>query len=148
MLPTLIRRRSRPFWDGTFDLLPDLFDRPIDRTCEAGNEASDVYGMYPVDIHEDDEHIYVEAELPGFTKDQINVTLEGGALSITAQRDDSAERKGTTHLAQRRFKRVNRRFSMPDTVDAQNVKAILEHGVLYLTLARRPESQPRKIEVK
>ena len=147
MLPTLIRKRSRPFWDGAFGVFPDFFDRPLEHGDEA-DEASDVHGLYPVDIHEDDHGVYVEAELPGFTKDQVNVTLEGGALSITAQRDDSAERKGTTHLAQRRFKRVNRRFSMPDTIDEQNVEAKLEHGVLHLTLARRPELQPHKIEVK
>ena len=147
MLPTLMRRRSHPLLHAAFDPFPDFFDRALDRAGDAA-ETSDVYGAYPVDIHEDDTQIYVEAELPGFTSDQIDVTLDSGVLSIAAQRDEKPEREGTTHLAQRRFTRVNRRFSMPDSVDEQNVEAKLEHGVLHLTLAKRPEVQPRKIEVK
>jgi len=142
-----MRRGSHPLLQASFDPFPDFFDRALDRAVDAA-EASDLYGAYPVDIHEDDTHIHVEAELPGFAADQVDVTLEGGVLSITAQRDERPERQGTTHLAQRRFTRVNRRFSMPDTVDEQNVEAKLEHGVLHLTLAKRPEVQPRKIEVK
>ena len=143
MLPTLMRRRSHPLLSATFDPFPDFFDRAADDA-----ETSDLYGVYPVDIHEDDTQIHVEAELPGFTREQIDVTLDGGVLSITAHRDEQPERPGTTHLAQRRFTRINRRFSMPDSLDEQNVEAKLEHGVLHLTLAKRPEVQPRKIEVK
>lgn len=147
MLPTLMRRRSHPLLRASFDPFPDFFDRALDRAVD-DVQASDLYGVYPVDIHEDDTHIHVEAELPGFTREQIDVTLEGGVLSITAQRDDQPERQGKTHLAQRRFTRVNRRFSIPDSLDEQNVEAKLEQGVLHLTLAKRPEVQPRKIEVK
>ena len=147
MLPTLIRRRSQPSWDAAFDLWPDVFERAL-APANRGDEPSAAYGVYPVDIHEDDQRIFVDAELPGFTKDQIEVTLEAGVLSISAQRDDAPKRPGTTHLAQRRYNRVHRRFSMPDTVDEQQVEATLEHGVLHLTLAKREEAQPRKIEVK
>ncbi len=147
MLPTLMRRRSHPLLRASFDPFPDFFDSALDRAVDDAG-TSDLHGVYPVDIHEDDTHIHVEAELPGFTSDQIDVTLESGVLSITAQRDEQPEREGTTHLSQRRFTRVNRRFSMPDSVDEQNVEAKLEHGVLHLTLAKRPEVQPRKIEVK
>ena len=147
MLPTLIRRRSVPFWDAAFDLWPDVFDRAL-QPANGDAESTAGYGLYPVDIHEDDEYIFVDAELPGFAKDRIEVTLENGVLSISAQRDDPPQRDGTTHLAQRRFTRVHRRFTMPETIDEQSVDATLEHGVLHLKLAKRPEAQPRKIEVK
>ena len=147
MVPTVIRKRNRPFWDGAFGVFPDFFDRPVEHG-EEGDGPSSAYGLYPVDIHEDDHGVYVEAELPGFTKDQVNVTLEGGVLSITAQRDQTPEREGTTHLAQRRFRQVNRRFSMPDSVDQQKVEAKLEDGVLHLKLGKRADVLPRKIEVK
>lgn len=147
MLPTLIHRRGRPFWDAAFDLWPQACE-PRTEPSERGTESSARLGLYPVDIHEDDQHIVVEAEVPGFTKDQVQVTLDGGVLTISAERDVPGERAGTTHLAQRRYTRVHRRFSMPETVDEQQVEATLEHGVLRLQLAKRAEAQPRKIEVK
>ena len=147
MLPTLIHHRGRPFWDAAFDLWPQTCESRAD-AGERGTDSSARLGLYPVDIHEDDQHIFVEAEVPGFTKDQIQVTLESGVLTISAERDVPGEREGTTHLAQRRYTRVHRRFSMPETVDEQQVEATLEHGVLRLQLAKRAEAQPRKIEVK
>jgi len=140
MLPTLIHRNARQILDSPFDR---MFDRAGD-----GTESHGACGIYPVDIHEDANHIHVEAELPGFTKDQIELTLENGVLSISAQRDEQPKREGTTHLAQRRFTRINRRFTMPDSIDEKKVDATLKHGVLYLKLTKRDQVRPRKIEVK
>jgi HSP20 family protein len=123
-------------WDNPFDMFWDRF--------LGDQEATE--GAYPVDIHEDEQHVYVEAELPGFTKDQINVTLENGVLQIAAER--KAETHGQTHLNERRITKVTRRFSIPNTVDDQKVQARLDSGVLHLTLQKRDEVLPRRIEVK
>jgi HSP20 family protein len=146
MLPTMIRRNARPFWDAALDLWPELADRAAEAACCESDTAARQTN-YPVDIHEDDEHIYVDAEMPGFSKEQIDVTLDAGVLSISGQRDELPQREGTTHLQQRRSTRVHRRFSMPDSLDQQKVKATLEHGVLHLELTKRQEAQARKIEV-
>ena len=103
---------------------------------------------YPVDIHEDENHLYVEAEMPGFNRDDVNVTLENGLLTIAAERQEQPKREGETHLNERRYRRVQRSFTLPNTVDEDNVAAKLEDGVLKLTLNKKEEVKPRKIEVK
>jgi HSP20 family protein len=104
-------------------------------------------GVYPVDVREDDEHLYVEAELPGFQKNEIDVNLEGGVLSISAERTPE-EFTGTRHLDERRYTRVQRSFALPTSVDDSDVDAKFEDGLLKLTLDKKPESRRRKITVK
>jgi HSP20 family protein len=102
---------------------------------------------YPVDIYDDDHNIYVEAELPGFAKEEIDVNYEAGVLTITATRKQP-EREGTQpHLSERRFTRVQRRFTLPTTVDESNVTARLDNGVLHVALKKRAETQRRKIDI-
>lgn len=104
---------------------------------------------YPVDIDEDEKHVYVEAELPGFSRDEINVSLETGTLTISAERKEESRPEGRTrHLSERRYSRVQRSFSLPESVDEENVDAKLEGGVLHIVLNKRPETQRRQIEVK
>jgi len=145
MLPILLRRTGRSIWDSPFDFASDDLNRALTRWCS--DTSDDIVGSYPMDIHEDDQHIYVDAELPGFTKDQVQVTLENQVLSITAQRK-AKETKGETHLSERRFTRVARSFTLPNKVDENKVKAHLDHGVLHLVLDKQVEVQPRRIEVK
>ncbi len=106
-------------------------------------------GNYPVDVHEDDDSITIEAEMPGFKKDEIDVNFEKGVLTIKAERDVK-EDKGNSkkHLSERRFSRIQRSFSLPRTVDSSNVEAKLQDGVLHLKLNKTEESKPRRIEVK
>jgi HSP20 family protein len=90
--------------------------------------------------------VFVDAELPGFRKDEIDLTLEGGVLTITAERKQ--EPKKTEHLTERRYTRVQRSFALPTSVDESAVDAKLEGGVLKLKLAKHDEVKPHKIEVK
>ncbi len=143
MLPITIRRGYRT--ESPLDNLQDEFNRTLSRWWSDGDRS--VTGIYPVDIREDNDHIYVEAELPGFKKEDVEITLENGLLHIVAQRKVE-EKKGESHLAERRFTRVARSFTLPNTVDDTKVDARLDSGVLHLTLNKREEVKPRKIEVK
>ncbi|MCC7192514.1 MAG: Hsp20/alpha crystallin family protein [Phycisphaeraceae bacterium] len=143
MLPITIRRGYRT--ESPLDNLQDEFNRTLSRWWSDGDRS--VTGIYPVDIREDNDHIYVEAELPGFKKEDVEITLENGLLHIVAQRKVE-EKKGESHLAERRFTRVARSFTLPNTVDETKVDARLDSGVLHLTLNKREEVKPRKIEVK
>lgn len=144
MLPTIIRRGTG--LDSPWDLFREMEQAWNGREAADGQGAC---GNYPVDIHEDDNHIYVEAEVPGFKPGEVDVTLEKGVLSITAERKFDEQQQGrTTHLQQRRYTRISRRFALPETVDENKVNAKLTDGVLHLTLTKREEVKPRKIEVK
>jgi HSP20 family protein len=141
MLPTLRRIYRNPF---------DDFQREIDRALSTGWPVADgdlATAAYPVDIHEDDDSITVEAEMPGFKRDEINVTLEQGVLSISAERETQEKSKGAQHLTERCYRRVARSFKLPVAVDESKVDAHLEDGVLTLKLAKREEVKPRRIEV-
>jgi HSP20 family protein len=105
---------------------------------------------YSVDVREDQDHIYVEAELPGFKKDEIDVLLENQTLTISGKRKtESQNGNGTTQhlLRERRNTRFQRTFKLPPTVDEQTVNATLNDGILTVTLNKREESKPRKIKV-
>lgn len=143
MLPT---RKVRSTWTDPFDLMHRDFDRMLGRWFSNG-DTEEPTASYPVDINEDEDHLYVEAELPGFKRDEINVTLENGVLTIIGERKIEP-REGQTHLNERRFTRVSRSFSLPNTVDENKVDAKLEEGVLKLTLNKKEEVKPRRIEVK
>jgi len=141
MLPVILRRGLQT----PLDALHDDFDRMLQRWW--GDGGTETLGAYPVDITEDDDHVYVQAELPGFTKEQIEVTMENGVLSLQAQRE-TPEPKGQQHLRERRFTRVARSFTLPNTVDESKVECKLDNGVLNIKLNKREEVNPRRIEVK
>ena len=141
-----------------FELAQREFDTVLGRFFNArGNEAGAVLAPYGVDVREDQDHIYVEAELPGFKKEEVDITLENSLLTITAQRTEEnangnggpqqAKPKGDYLLKERRYNRFQRSFTLPPTVDEQSVNAKLEHGVLTIVLNKREESKPRKISV-
>lgn len=139
----------RPRGTVTLSRPVDVFDelsRALTKNWFDEGEATGL-GAYPVDIHEDDDHVYVDAELPGFNKDEVEVTLENGILRINAQRK-SEQQKGQPHLTERRFTRVSRAFSLPTPVEEGKVDAKLTDGVLKLTLDKREEVKPRTIQVR
>ena len=106
---------------------------------------------YAVDVREDNDHIYVEAELPGFKKEEVDITLENQTLTISAERRSEEKKgdaaKGELLLHERRYSRFLRSFTLPPTVNEQSVNAKLNDGVLTITLNKREETKPRKISV-
>ena len=146
-LPT---RVNRPQEGDPFESSQREFNAMLNRFFggREGNGGS-YLAPYGVDVREDADHIYVEAELPGFKKEEIDVTLENQQLTISAER--SAQRKddqkGQLLLHERRYTRFQRSFTLPPTVDDQSVNAKLSDGVLTITLNKREETKPRKIQV-
>ena len=123
------------------------FDRVLNRLW--GNaEVPSTLAPYAVDVHEDDDHFYVDAELPGFTKDEVDVTLEDGVLTIRAERktEEKSAEKEPLHI-ERRWTQFLRSFTLPTAVNENSVKATLESGILKITLDKREEVKPRKIQV-
>jgi HSP20 family protein len=109
---------------------------------------------YAVDVREDADHIYVDAELPGFKKEDVDITLENQTLTISAERKSETRKRGGEGgnggdllLHERRYNRFLRSFTLPPTVNEQNVKASLQDGVLTIVLDKREETKPRKIQV-
>ncbi|MEM9346041.1 MAG: Hsp20/alpha crystallin family protein [Planctomycetota bacterium] len=131
-------------WDTPFDLLREM-DRAFNGRVV---NSDDLTAKYPVDIHEDADGLTVSAELPGFDKDQIDISIDNGVLTIAAERESTRKEDGTTHLHERRYTRVRRQFTLPTTVETTDVDAKLEDGILTLRLKKKEEVKPRKIRVK
>jgi HSP20 family protein len=131
------------------------FDGLMNRFFGGSSQENGGGGMlapYAVDVREDADHIYVEADLPGFRKEDVDITLENQTLTISAERSDEKkqqgdEKKGDLLLHERRYNRFLRSFTLPPTVDEQHVQAKLDNGVLTITLNKREETKPRKVQV-
>ena len=150
-LPT---RVSRTATVDPFEYAQRDFDNLLGRLFDGSPVAQDCgtrLAPYGVDIREDQDHFYVEAELPGFRKDDIDITLENQTLTIAAERQDESKqaepKKGELRLHERRYRRFLRSFTLPPTVDEQSVNAKLADGVLTVTINKREETKPRKIQV-
>jgi HSP20 family protein len=145
-LPTRVQRNQEPL-----ELAQREFDSMLNRFFggRETNGGSAYLAPYAVDVREDGDHLYVEAELPGFKKEEIDVTLENQTLTISAERRDEKKEgdKGDLLLHERRYTRFLRSFTLPPTVNEQTVNAKLNDGVLTITLNKREETKPRKISV-
>ncbi|PTX91818.1 Hsp20/alpha crystallin family protein [Opitutus sp. ER46] len=96
--------------------------------------------QFPVDLFEDADHAYVRAELPGLSRDDINVEMAEGNLTISGKRKSEGPEGEETFS-------FSRSVRLPDEVDSGKVSASYEHGVLTVTLPKREEAKPKKITV-
>jgi HSP20 family protein len=101
----------------------------------------------PASIWEADNQFHIELDAPGVAKEAVELTFDKGTLQITLERH-VPEGDRTNWHNERGFGKVTRSISLPDTVDPETINAELTNGVLHVTIAKRPEAQPKKIEVK
>lgn len=101
------------------------------------------------DVHETDQAYTAVIALPGLTADQIDVRLEDGTLTVSGEIPQPTVPENARLLMQERtFGKFCRSIHLPQAVDASNVEASYENGILTLTLPKSPEAQPKQIPVK
>ncbi len=144
----LTKYRPSDLWAcGPFVELQDELGRFLGDAWGAAGRSAPL--GYRVDVREDADHVYVEAELPGLTKDEIEITLEDGLLTIAGEKKaEREEQEENFHVRERRFGRFSRSFQLSSVVDEQKVHATLKEGVLLVTLDKREEVKPKRIEVQ
>lgn len=102
-----------------------------------------------VDIFENKDQIVLEAELPGLSPDDVNISIENNVLTIHGERKFEKKDEGDNfHRVERSYGSFTRSFTLPPTVSSENVEANFDNGILRLELAKREEAKPRRIEVK
>jgi HSP20 family protein len=103
-----------------------------------------------VDINEFDDKFQLYVDVPGVDPKNVDITLEAGVLTISGERYMQAE-KAEENVVRRRTERGSgrfyRRFLLPETVDAEKVKATDRHGVLEILIPKQAKAQPRRIKV-
>jgi HSP20 family protein len=119
-----------------------------------GREHNDDSAWYsgawspPVDIYETDDALVLKAELPGFSKDEINIEMKDNTLVIKGERKREDEvKEGSYHRTERVYGTFQRSFMLPTTVDQEKVRAAYKDGVLELRLPKVQAAQPKRIAV-
>ena len=145
---TLIRMPRSPLarrWGDDFDSMFEGFFRP---TRWVEEEASE--GMFPrLDVTERDGEFVVTAELPGVKREDIEISIENGVLTVSAEtRSETEEKEGERVLRQeRRYGKYLRSLRLGKEIDDRKVKATLRDGVLELVLPKAEAVKPKKINV-
>jgi HSP20 family protein len=141
-------RRFEPW--SIVDLLHRDLDRLAARQFPVGDSDAVVTDWVPaVDIIEEKERFVLRADVPGVDPADIEVSMDAGVLSIAGQRAQEAygEDAGLQRM-ERSSGRFFRRFSLPDTADAEHVTAQCRNGILEVTIPKQPQVQARRIEVQ
>lgn len=103
----------------------------------------------PVDIQETDHQLIVKADVPDTEMKDIDVRLENGTLTLRGERKFEAKKtEGGWHRVERSYGTFERVFTLPDTVQAEGVKADYKNGVLTVTLPKKEMAKPRQIKVE
>jgi HSP20 family protein len=103
----------------------------------------------PLNVSDDNDNIYVEAELPGITLENLEITIaDGNRLTLKGQRKPAEVGKTTWHRQERSFGSFSRTLTLPVLVDSDRVEAHFELGNLRVTLPKSPKAKPRRIEVE
>jgi HSP20 family protein len=116
---------------------------------EAGAEVQP-HGLWPaVDVQEGKDTLTIKAELPGLKKEDINISLHDGVLTLSGERKGSAEsQNGGMTRSERWFGRFQRSFTLPGKVDTKNIPATYTDGILTITLTKAEEAKPKQIKVQ
>ncbi len=141
MLPALRDNASlASFTADPVNRLDSLFDRFFG---DDGGLLRQTSSWAPVAMWEDENHIHVEAELPGLANDDLEVTVHNGMLFIRGQRKPAEGRRYLYNS--RTYGRFERVITLPQGVATDDVKAALINGVLEVDLPKSPEAKPKRI---
>ena len=101
-----------------------------------------------VDVKEEKDRFVLYADLPGIDPDDIDVSMDKGILTIKGERKgESSEQTDRFSRIERRYGSFYRRFSLPDSADPEGIQAHGRNGVLEITIPKRAEAAPRRIQV-
>src|SRR6201995_1034634 len=139
-------------WDTYRDVLAlqsrlnNLFQ---DFSRNGENELVTAAGFVPpVDIYEDEHKLVLKIEIPGMRQEDLDVRMENNTLTVKGERSFQSEGKEENfHRVERRYGSFYRAFTLPNTIDANSIKADYEAGGLRLNLLKKAETKPRQIRV-
>jgi HSP20 family protein len=130
--------------------LQDEINRLFGNARENDSSSATAMWIPLVDIHEYADRFELYVDLPGVDPAKVDLTLDGGILTLTGERPPPA-RNASEDARGRRVERghgqFHRRFVLPDTVDSEKVNATGSHGVLTVTIPKTPKAMPRRIQI-
>jgi HSP20 family protein len=141
-------------WEPIRDLvnlqerLNRMFSEPFNPVTSQESLAAGAF-VPPVDVYEDEKNIRLKMEVPGIEEKDIDIRLENNLLTVRGERKMESETKEENyHRIERSYGSFSRSFTLPTSVNTEDVKANYAKGVLTITLAKRAEARPKQIKVE
>ena len=143
-MSSIVRRHLYP---RSFYNLDQLMERFFDADSEAW--STQLCG-FPLDVVEKDDEFFVRASVAGFDPNAMEITFENNTLNIKGEirEDKTEEKEGKYHLQERRTGTFFRSVTLPGQIDQGAISAETENGILTVHLPKKPEAQPKRIEIK
>ena len=142
-------------WDPFRDVLTlqnrlnTLFQDFNRQQGDAGDSVTTAAFVPPVDIYEDEHKIVLKLEVPGLKQEDLDIQVENNVLTVKGERKfEKEEKEENFHRIERRYGSFFRSFTVPNTVNTENVKASYDAGVLRIELEKRAEAKPKQIKVQ
>lgn len=151
MYPTLWRATSPSHWDELFNARRREMDRFLDRFFGQTSQNQPMIWAPEVDVRETADELQVAVDLPGLSPEDVSVTVENGVLSISGEKKQEIQEgkeEANYHLFERRYGRFERSFTLPRSVQADQVKANFQNGVLTIRLPKTQEAKPRRVQIE
>ena len=131
--------------------LQDEINRLFGNVRENDSSSATATWIPPVDIHEYTDRFELYVDLPGIDPAQVELTLDGGILTLSGERREQSVGKTGDDAQARRTERghghFHRRFVLPDTADSEKVNATGKNGVLTVTIPKQVKAMPRRIQI-
>ena len=103
------------------------------------------YFQPPTDVRETDSHIVIQFDMPGVSRDHVNLTVEKGTLTVTGKADP--EEEGTAVYRETHIGDYQRTFTLSDDVDTEKISAEMKSGVLTVQVAKAERAKPKRVEI-
>ena len=125
------------------------FARPQGELEQATESLATGNFVPAVDVYEDAQKIVLKLEVPGIRREDLDIRVEGRILTVKGERKfQTDEKEENFHRIERRYGSFVRSYTLPTSVNPDEVVATSADGVLSISLAKKPESKPRQIEVR
>lgn len=126
-------------------MFEDFLIQPFGLPLVQGQATAAATVVPALDVKEDDEKVVVSAELPGISREDIQISVDRDILEIRGQKQEEQKRDGENFfMVERSYGSFSRRIALPSEVDTERAEAHMESGVLTLTLPKTESSQHRK----
>ena len=147
---TLVRWQPRTAlspWRGIWNMQHHM-NRMFDEYFDGDEDATVIRWRPAADIAETDNEFTVTAELPGMTRDDIELTIKDNILTLKGEKKIQSEKKeGDLYLSERCFGSFQRSFNLSNRVDAGKVKAEFKDGILTIHMPKVEEAKPKAVEI-
>ena len=130
-------------------LMQDQFDKMFENFFHDNFVTDSTSFNPPVDMVENDENYLITVELPGLSKDDVNMTIKDNMMTISGSKKNRYESENDSkHRIESSFGSFSRSFRLPKSIDRENVKANFESGVLSISMPKVEEAKPTVIEIE